>query len=97
MGTECLIQTAWTLSSNNDIDRDIITCIFILTDTHHISYISIMHHFFSSALDLECIFTVICNLVTKSESPDEELEMAKLICTKIIQQPSDKPVLRLKM
>ncbi|PNT40761.1 hypothetical protein POPTR_004G116700v4 [Populus trichocarpa] len=50
-----------------------------------------------SEKDLECIFTVICNLVTKSESPDEELEMAKLICTKIIQQPSDKPVLRLKI
>ncbi|KAJ6926771.1 eukaryotic translation initiation factor 3 subunit M-like [Populus alba x Populus x berolinensis] len=50
-----------------------------------------------SEKDLECIFTVICNLVTKSESPDEELEMAKLICAKIIQQPSDKPVLRLKI
>ncbi|KAH8511116.1 hypothetical protein H0E87_008594 [Populus deltoides] len=50
-----------------------------------------------SEKDLECIFTVICNLVTKSKSPDEELEMAKLICAKIIQQPSDKPVLRLKI
>ncbi|KAJ6936447.1 eukaryotic translation initiation factor 3 subunit M-like [Populus alba x Populus x berolinensis] len=50
-----------------------------------------------SEKDLECIFTVICNLVTKSESPDEELEMAKLICAKIIQQPSDKPVLRVKI
>ncbi|KAG6742988.1 hypothetical protein POTOM_053932 [Populus tomentosa] len=50
-----------------------------------------------SEKDLECIFTVICNLVTKSRSPDEELEMAKLICTKIIQQPSDKPALRLKI
>lgn len=50
-----------------------------------------------SEKDLECIFTVICNLVTKSESPDEELEMAKLISGKIIQQPNDKPALRLKI
>ncbi|KAF9663830.1 hypothetical protein SADUNF_Sadunf17G0092700 [Salix dunnii] len=50
-----------------------------------------------SEKDLECIFTVICNLVTMSRSPDEELEMAKLICTKIIQQPSDKPALRLRI
>lgn len=47
--------------------------------------------------DLECIFTVICNLVSKSESPDDALEMAKLICGKVIQQPTDKPALRLKM
>ncbi|CAN6702356.1 unnamed protein product [Malus baccata var. baccata] len=47
--------------------------------------------------DLECIFTVICNLVTKSESPDEALEMAKLISSKITQKPSDKPALRLKI
>jgi translation initiation factor 3 subunit M len=50
-----------------------------------------------SATDLECIFTVICNLVTKSETPDEELEMAKLIAAKITHQPNDKPALRLKM
>uniref|UniRef100_A0A6N2NFI5 Eukaryotic translation initiation factor 3 subunit M n=1 Tax=Salix viminalis TaxID=40686 RepID=A0A6N2NFI5_SALVM len=50
-----------------------------------------------SEKDLECIFTVICNLVTTSRSPDEELEMAKLICAKIIQQPSDKPALRLRI
>ncbi|KAF3444880.1 hypothetical protein FNV43_RR14573 [Rhamnella rubrinervis] len=47
--------------------------------------------------DLECIFTVICNVVTKSESPDEALEMAKLISAKITQQPNDKPALRLKI
>ncbi|XP_015868423.1 uncharacterized protein LOC107405844 [Ziziphus jujuba] len=47
--------------------------------------------------DLECIFTVICNVVTKSESPDEALEMAKLISSKISQQPKDKPALRLKI
>ncbi|KDP27264.1 hypothetical protein JCGZ_19963 [Jatropha curcas] len=50
-----------------------------------------------SEKELECIFTVICNLVTKSESPDEALEMAKLVCGKIIQQPTDKPALRLKI
>ena len=47
--------------------------------------------------DLECIFTVICNIVTKSQSADEALEMAKLISGKITQQPNDKPALRLKM
>ncbi|KAG2710944.1 hypothetical protein I3843_04G049600 [Carya illinoinensis] len=50
-----------------------------------------------SEKDLECIFTVICNLVTKSESSDGELEMAKLISGKITQQPNDKPALRLKI
>ncbi|XP_058080766.1 uncharacterized protein LOC131228948 [Magnolia sinica] len=50
-----------------------------------------------SEKDLECIFTIICNLVTKTESPDEALEMAKLISAKVIQQPSDKPALRLKI
>ncbi|CAK9138750.1 unnamed protein product [Ilex paraguariensis] len=46
---------------------------------------------------LECIFTVICNLVKKPESLDEAHEMAELISTKIAQQPSDKPALRLKI
>ncbi|KAA8530445.1 hypothetical protein F0562_005154 [Nyssa sinensis] len=50
-----------------------------------------------SEKDIECIFTVICNLVTKPESPDESLEMAKLIATKITNQPNDKPALRLKI
>ncbi|KAJ8775196.1 hypothetical protein K2173_020200 [Erythroxylum novogranatense] len=50
-----------------------------------------------SEKDLECIFTVICNLVTNSESLDETLEMAKLICAKVLQQPTDKPALRLKI
>ncbi|GFY84860.1 proteasome component (PCI) domain protein [Actinidia rufa] len=50
-----------------------------------------------SEKDLECIFTVICNLVTKPESLDESLEMAKLIATKITQQPNEKPALRLKI
>lgn len=47
--------------------------------------------------DLECIFSVICNLVTKLENPEEAFEMAKLISTKITQQATDKPVLRLKI
>ncbi|KAK9037489.1 hypothetical protein V6N11_022400 [Hibiscus sabdariffa] len=47
--------------------------------------------------DLECIFTFICNLVSKLESPNEELEVAKLISTKITQQPTDKPAMRLKI
>ncbi|XWS44413.1 hypothetical protein CRYUN_Cryun15aG0043300 [Craigia yunnanensis] len=47
--------------------------------------------------DLECIFTVLCNLVSKLENPDEELEVANLISTKITQQPNDKPAIRLKI
>ncbi|KAG0500722.1 hypothetical protein HPP92_000794 [Vanilla planifolia] len=47
--------------------------------------------------DFECIFTVICILVTRAGSPVEALELAKLISAKIIQQPDDKPVLRLKI
>ncbi|KAF9624535.1 hypothetical protein IFM89_011709 [Coptis chinensis] len=49
------------------------------------------------ASHLECIFTIICNLVTKSESLDEAVEMAKLISAKVTQQPNDKPALRLKI
>lgn len=52
---------------------------------------------FTHIADLECIFTVICNLVKKTDSLDEALEMAKLIATKVTQQPNDKPALRLKM
>ncbi|XP_071693306.1 uncharacterized protein [Rutidosis leptorrhynchoides] len=51
----------------------------------------------ASNKDLECIFTVICNLVKKPESLDEVLEMAKLLSTKIVQKPNDKPALRLKI
>lgn len=47
--------------------------------------------------DLECIYTVICSLVSRASSPDEALEMAKLITSKIIQHPNDKPALRLKL
>lgn len=48
-------------------------------------------------VDLECIYTVICNLVTRASSPDEAMEMAKLISAKVAQQPNDRPSLRLKM
>ncbi|KAL2924438.1 Eukaryotic translation initiation factor 3 subunit M [Bienertia sinuspersici] len=41
--------------------------------------------------DVECIYTVICNLVTKSENLDEVLEIVKLVCAKIAQQPNEKP------
>ncbi|KAI3970785.1 hypothetical protein MKX01_024432 [Papaver californicum] len=50
-----------------------------------------------SEKDLECIFTIICNLVTKATSLDEELEMAERISVKVCQQPNDKPALRLKI
>ncbi|KAL9674633.1 hypothetical protein QQ045_030905 [Rhodiola kirilowii] len=50
-----------------------------------------------SEKDLECILTIICNLVTKPESLDEILEMARLISTKVSQQPNDKPASRLKI
>ncbi|MCD9639713.1 hypothetical protein HAX54_024419 [Datura stramonium] len=51
----------------------------------------------ASEKDLECIFTIICNLVKKPESLDQVQEMAELISTKLAQQPSDKPALRLKI
>ncbi|XP_060193459.1 uncharacterized protein LOC132622805 isoform X1 [Lycium barbarum] len=51
----------------------------------------------ASEKDLECIFTIICNLVKKPESLDQVHEMAQLMSTKIIQQPNDKPALRLKI
>lgn len=56
-----------------------------------------IHHLLLNVPDLECIFTIICNLVTKTDSPDEALEMAKLISAKVVQQPNEKPTLRLKM
>lgn len=58
---------------------------------------NVMVKLFTHIADLECIFTVICNLVKKTDSLDEALEMAKLIATKVTQQPNDKPALRLKM
>ncbi|XP_054803214.1 uncharacterized protein LOC129306567 [Prosopis cineraria] len=50
-----------------------------------------------SEKDVESIFTIICNLVTKTENPDEQLEITKVIAAKIIQQPNEKPAVRLKI
>ncbi|CAM6087631.1 unnamed protein product [Calypogeia fissa] len=47
--------------------------------------------------DLECIFTVICNLVSKVQTPDEALAMADQIGNKLFIQPIDKPTLRLRI
>lgn len=47
--------------------------------------------------DLECIFAVICNLVSKARSPDEALAMADQITIKITAHPNDKPTARLKI
>ncbi|KAE8775556.1 eukaryotic translation initiation factor 3 subunit M-like [Hordeum vulgare] len=47
--------------------------------------------------ELECILTVICNLVTKAGSEDESLEIARLICAKLTHQPADKTTLRIKV
>ncbi|XP_020588237.1 eukaryotic translation initiation factor 3 subunit M-like isoform X3 [Phalaenopsis equestris] len=50
-----------------------------------------------SEKDFECTFTVICTLATRAGSSDETLEIVKLISTKIIDHPNDKPALRLKI
>lgn len=47
--------------------------------------------------DIECIYTVICNLATKTGNPDEVLEIVKLVSAKVAQQPNEKPALRLKI
>ncbi|KAL3690659.1 hypothetical protein R1sor_004310 [Riccia sorocarpa] len=47
--------------------------------------------------DLECIFTVISNLVNKAHSPDQALEMAIQIEKKLHSVPLDKPALYLKI
>eukprot|EP00250_Pteridium_aquilinum_P009721 c18886_g1_i1 orf=1023-2255(-) len=47
--------------------------------------------------DLECVFAVICNLVTKARSPDEALAMADQIAMKLTSNPNDKPAIRLKI
>ncbi|GFP97916.1 eukaryotic translation initiation factor 3 subunit m [Phtheirospermum japonicum] len=51
----------------------------------------------ASEKDLECVYTVICNIVKKPQSLDQVHEMAELIATKVTQQPNDKPALRLKI
>ncbi|KAJ7971085.1 Eukaryotic translation initiation factor 3 subunit M [Quillaja saponaria] len=50
-----------------------------------------------SEKDVECIFTIICSLVMKTENADEVSEITKIIAAKIIQQPHEKPAVRLKM
>lgn len=47
--------------------------------------------------DMECIFTVVSNLVSKAQSPDDALAMADQIANKLTAQPIEKPVVRLKM
>ncbi|CAI9109857.1 OLC1v1009776C1 [Oldenlandia corymbosa var. corymbosa] len=51
----------------------------------------------ASEKDLECVFTVICNLVKKPENPDQVDEMADVISSKLCQQPSEKPAVRVKI
>ncbi|WZZ38385.1 hypothetical protein YC2023_034644 [Brassica napus] len=47
--------------------------------------------------DLECTYTTICSLVKNVNSPEEVLEMVKVIASKVVQQPNDKASLRLKI
>ncbi|KAK1677246.1 hypothetical protein QYE76_038094 [Lolium multiflorum] len=47
--------------------------------------------------DLECILAIICNLVTKAGSDEEALQIAEAICLKLVQQPGEKPALRIKV
>ncbi|KAK7356228.1 hypothetical protein VNO80_15496 [Phaseolus coccineus] len=50
-----------------------------------------------SEKDIESIFTIICNLVTKTVNPDEAMEIVKVVTAKILQQPNEKPAVRLKI
>ncbi|KAH7443299.1 hypothetical protein KP509_02G028900 [Ceratopteris richardii] len=47
--------------------------------------------------DLECVFAVICDLVSRARSPDEALAMADQITIKLSANPNDKPSVRLKI
>ena len=77
---------------------DYILCFWVILLLQSLKHdIYMIGYVFVFTSDLECIFTVICNLVKKPDSLDEALEMAKLISTKISQQPNDKPAIRLKM
>jgi translation initiation factor 3 subunit M len=49
------------------------------------------------AADLECVLAIICNLVTKAGSDEEALHIAEAICAKLVQQPGEKPALRVKV
>lgn len=46
---------------------------------------------------MECIFTVISNLVSEATGPDDALAMADQIANKLTAQPIEKPVSRIKM
>ncbi|KAL0855853.1 hypothetical protein Bca101_061006 [Brassica carinata] len=50
-----------------------------------------------SEKDLECTYTIICSLVKNANSPEDVLELVKAISSKVVQQPSDKASLRLKI
>ncbi|KAH0890816.1 hypothetical protein HID58_053245 [Brassica napus] len=50
-----------------------------------------------SEKDLECTYTIICSLVKNANSPEDVLEMVKAISSKVVQKPSDKASLRLKI
>ncbi|KAK9272338.1 hypothetical protein L1049_002709 [Liquidambar formosana] len=80
-----------TINSDNKYSKEGRYCPFVV-ETSRTNLSQPIHK-----LDLECVFTVICNLVTKCESLDEALEMAKIISAKVAQQPNDKPALRLKI
>ncbi|KAJ0249819.1 Eukaryotic translation initiation factor 3 subunit M [Hirschfeldia incana] len=50
-----------------------------------------------SEKDLECTYTIICSLVKNANSSEDVLEMVKAISSKVVQQPSDRASLRLKI
>ncbi|CAH8385736.1 unnamed protein product [Eruca vesicaria subsp. sativa] len=50
-----------------------------------------------SEKDLECTYTIICSLVKNANSAEDVLEMVNAISSKVVQQPSDKASLRLKI
>ncbi|CAJ1977912.1 unnamed protein product [Sphenostylis stenocarpa] len=50
-----------------------------------------------SEKDIESTFTIICNLVTKTANPDEAMEIVKVVTAKLLQQPNEKPAVRLKI
>ncbi|KAG9130076.1 hypothetical protein Leryth_012828 [Lithospermum erythrorhizon] len=51
----------------------------------------------ASEKELECVYTVICNLVTKTDNLDQVHEMAELISTKVTQQANEKPAVCLRI
>ncbi|EPS68962.1 hypothetical protein M569_05806 [Genlisea aurea] len=51
----------------------------------------------ASEKDLECIYTVTCNLVKRAVNLDEVHGIVELVATKICQKPSERPAVRLKI